>query len=70
VAFEIGRFYYGIKDYSNALEYYRFSSEHIGEHHVTRHNMGLCYYSMGELYRPYISCDLTFFGVYIASRPT
>eukprot|EP00611_Tribonema_gayanum_P006156 TRINITY_DN15453_c0_g1_i2.p1 TRINITY_DN15453_c0_g1~~TRINITY_DN15453_c0_g1_i2.p1 ORF type:complete len:728 (-),score=271.29 TRINITY_DN15453_c0_g1_i2:407-2533(-) len=49
VAFEIGRFYYGIRDYSHALEYYKFSSDHIGEHHVTRHNIGLCYYSMGNM---------------------
>ena len=49
VAFEIGRFYYGIRDYANALKFYRSSSDNIGEHHVTWHNMGLCYYSMGKL---------------------
>ncbi|CAM9108344.1 unnamed protein product [Choristocarpus tenellus] len=49
VAFEIGRFYYGIRDYKNALRFYQDSSENVGEHHVTFHNMGLCYYSMGEL---------------------
>jgi len=114
VAFEIGRFYYGIRDYYHALEYvatyflslvlfvfccssssslflnrfacglelcpllctvplvfaallaqlekedsrlpsfsympryYRISSSTVGQHHVTSHNMGLCYYSMGE----------------------
>jgi len=47
VAFEIGRFYYGIREYANALEYYTLSSDTIGQHHVTFHNMGLCYYSMG-----------------------
>ena len=48
VAFEIGRFYYGIREYENALGFYRDSSENVGQHHVTFHNMGLCYYSMGE----------------------
>jgi Tfp pilus assembly protein PilF len=48
IAFEIGRFYYGIRHYKKALEFYRDSSVNIGEHHVTYHNMGLCQYSMGE----------------------
>ena len=48
VAFEIGRFYYGIRAYADALKYYRSSSETVGEHHVTAHNMGLCYYSLGR----------------------
>lgn len=47
IAFEIGRFYYGIRHYKKALEFYRDSSVNIGEHHVTYHNMGLCQYSMG-----------------------
>lgn len=47
VAFEIGRFYYGIREYENALKFYRDSSDNVGQHHVTFHNMGLCYYSMG-----------------------
>ena len=49
IAFEIGRFYYGIRDYANALTHYKLSSETIGEHHVTYHNQGLCYYSLGKL---------------------
>ena len=82
VAFEIGRFYYGIRDYANALEFYSISSSsvslvtsgvplfyscglhqalthclrrlfprclaQVGKHHVTSHNMGLCFYSMGQ----------------------
>jgi tetratricopeptide (TPR) repeat protein len=48
VAFEIGRFYYITREYAKALEFYRISSESIGEHHVTAHNMGLCYYSMSK----------------------
>jgi hypothetical protein len=44
VAFEIGRFYYGIRDYANALTFYTISSTSVGSHHVTSHNMGLCFY--------------------------
>lgn len=46
IAFEIGRFYYGIRDYDNALFYYSESISGIGEHHVTFHNQGLCHYSL------------------------
>lgn len=49
IAFEIGRFFYGIREYEKALRHYTNSSDNIGEHHVTFHNMGLCYYSMGEM---------------------
>jgi tetratricopeptide (TPR) repeat protein len=49
IAFEIGRFYYGIRDYTLALHYYGLSSSTIGEHHVTFHNQGLCLYSQGKL---------------------
>jgi tetratricopeptide (TPR) repeat protein len=45
IAFEIGRFYYGIRDYKNALWYYMESTRTVGEHHVTYHNQGLCHYS-------------------------
>jgi len=48
IAFEIGRFYYGIRDYANALKFYGISVSSIGNHHVTSHNMGLCQYSMGR----------------------
>ena len=49
IAFEIGRFFYGIRDYTNALNFYIESTNTVGEHHVTYHNQGLCYYSRGEL---------------------
>jgi tetratricopeptide (TPR) repeat protein len=49
IAFEIGRLYYGIRDYNNALHYYMESTKTIGEHHVTFHNQGLCHYSLGNL---------------------
>ena len=49
IAFEIGRFYYGIRDYANALYYYTVSSDTVGLHHVTYHNQGLCHYSLNQL---------------------
>ena len=49
IAFEIGRFYYGIRDYANALHYYSISIETVGDHHVTFHNQGLCHYSLGRM---------------------
>jgi tetratricopeptide (TPR) repeat protein len=49
IAFEIGRYFYGIRDYTNALNFYMESTSTIGEHHVTYHNQGLCHYSRGYL---------------------
>lgn len=49
VAFEIGRLYYGIHDYDSALAFYTLSQQEMGKHHVTSHNMGLCYYSKRQL---------------------
>lgn len=49
IAFEIGRFYYGIREYSKALWFYQESTRTVGEHHVTYHNQGLCFYSLGQL---------------------
>jgi tetratricopeptide (TPR) repeat protein len=49
IAFEIGRFFYGIRDYTNALHFYVESTSTTGEHHVTYHNQGLCQYSRGYL---------------------
>lgn len=49
IAFEIGRYYYGIRNYEEALKFYTESVKTIGEHHVTCHNQGLCQYSLGKL---------------------
>ncbi|KAG6971239.1 hypothetical protein JG688_00004525 [Phytophthora aleatoria] len=49
VAFEIGRLYYGLHEYDSALAYYTLSSQEMGKHHVTSHNMGLCHYSKKQL---------------------
>jgi tetratricopeptide (TPR) repeat protein len=56
IAFELGRFYYGIRDYENALKFYSISIGEIGPHHVTFHNQGLCFYSLGQL-----EASLTYF---------
>ncbi|KAH7463710.1 uncharacterized protein KRP23_12904 [Phytophthora ramorum] len=49
VAFEIGRLYYGLHEYDSALAFYTLSSQEMGKHHVTSHNMGLCHYSKKQL---------------------
>lgn len=49
VAFEVGRLYYGLRMYEDAVRFYCISVASSGEHHVTFHNMGLCYYSLGQL---------------------
>jgi len=49
IAFEIGRVYYGIREFESALKYYQISTATIGKHQVTYHNQGLCFYSLGDL---------------------
>ncbi|RHY34556.1 hypothetical protein DYB32_000863 [Aphanomyces invadans] len=49
IAFEIGRVYYGMREYEEALRFYTRSLEEMGKHHVTYHNMGLCFYSTRRL---------------------
>lgn len=49
IAFEIGRVYYGIREFELALKYYMISTATIGKHQVTYHNQGLCFYSLGKL---------------------
>lgn len=78
IAFEIGRLYYGIRLYDEALEFYTHSRDTVGEHHVTYHNMGLCHYSKGECFRLLCFLDLlreiifrqrAFFYCYPVCRP-
>ncbi|GBG28841.1 Hsp70-Hsp90 organizing protein 1 [Hondaea fermentalgiana] len=47
-AFELGRFYYGLQEYQRALVFYSKSSDLVGKHHVTEHNIGLCHASLGN----------------------
>ena len=49
IAFELGRVYYGLREFESALSYYQISTNTIGKHQVTFHNQGLCYYSLGKL---------------------
>ncbi|ETV73365.1 hypothetical protein H257_11873 [Aphanomyces astaci] len=49
IAFEIGRVYYGMREYDHALQFYTRSLDEMGKHHVTYHNMGLCFYSTRRL---------------------
>lgn len=49
IAFEVGRLYYGLRDYDRALAFYTLSAREMGAHHVTSHNMGLCHYSKRQL---------------------
>lgn len=51
VCFELGRLLMGLRDYATAIDFFSHSVEVCGQHHVTYHNMGLCYYYMDELER-------------------
>mmetsp|Transcript_15024 Transcript_15024/g.46642 ORF Transcript_15024/g.46642 Transcript_15024/m.46642 type:complete len:162 (+) Transcript_15024:1564-2049(+) len=44
---QVGRLYYGLRMYKDAIHFYQTSIASSGEHHVTFHNTGLCYYSLG-----------------------
>lgn len=48
VCFEIGRLLMGLKDYRTAVGYFERSNALCGEHHVTYHNMGICWYYLDE----------------------
>lgn len=46
IVFELGRLCYGLTMFEEALFYYQKSSILYGEHHITFHNAGLCYFSL------------------------
>lgn len=48
VCFELARVCMGLKDYAAAVEFFGKSNELCGQHHVTWHNLGICYYHCGE----------------------
>ncbi|KAG9410957.1 hypothetical protein AC1031_018983 [Aphanomyces cochlioides] len=56
IAFEVGRVYYGMREYEEALHYYTLSLEELGKHHVTYHNMGLCFYSTRRYVEQQLAC--------------
>lgn len=39
----------GLKEYAGAIEFFKRSQELCGQHHVTWHNMGICYYYQDAL---------------------
>lgn len=49
IAFELGRMMFGLQIWNRAIDFYEQSMTWCGEHHVTQHNIGLCYSSMGLL---------------------
>jgi len=48
LAFELGRFYYGLHEHKKALIFYLKSSELAGDHYITENNIGLCHLSLGN----------------------
>jgi tetratricopeptide (TPR) repeat protein len=49
VCFEVGRVCMALRDYPAALAFFNKSNETCGHHHVTWHNMGVCYFYAGEV---------------------
>mgnify|MGYP000781119812 CR=1 FL=1 len=43
VCFELARIHMGIKEYDKAISLFADSNENCADHHVTWHNMGMCY---------------------------
>jgi|GEM_PF-833165 len=48
LAFELGRFFYSIREFKRALVFYNKSTEVAGRHFITEHNIGLCHASIGN----------------------
>ena len=48
VAFELGRLFYGLFMYKEAIEFYQHSIDVCGRHFVTFQNMGMCYASLDD----------------------
>ena len=44
VCFEIGRLLMGLKEYVMAVDFFKRSHDACGEHHVTWHNTGICFF--------------------------
>jgi len=45
-AFELGRVFFGLQFYNDALRMYSISNTLYGDHYITHHNAGLCYSSL------------------------
>lgn len=48
VPLEFGRVFYSLGHYREAIDFYKASLEHLGEHAITLHNLGLCYRELGR----------------------
>ena len=49
VCFELARIHMGIKEYDTAISLFADSNENCADHHVTWHNMGMCYEYKNDL---------------------
>lgn len=48
VCFELARIHMGIREYDTAIKLFSDSNENCADHHVTWHNMGMCYEYKGD----------------------
>jgi hypothetical protein len=49
VCFELGRLLMGLKEYKAAAEFFVASNTNCGDHHVTWHNIGMCFFYLDQL---------------------
>lgn len=49
VCFELARIHMGIKEYDTAIKLFSDSNANCADHHVTWHNMGMCYEYKGDI---------------------
>jgi hypothetical protein len=49
VNFELARICMGMRDHTAAIEFFNQSNKIAGEHHVTWHNLGICFFFLNDL---------------------
>lgn len=49
VDFDLGRLSMGLRDYETSIRLFKKSIDLCGEHYVTWHNLGICYYYMDDM---------------------
>lgn len=47
--FDLGRLSMGLRDYETSIRLFKKSIDLCGEHYVTWHNLGICYYYMDDM---------------------
>lgn len=57
VDFDLGRLSMGLRDYETSIELFKKSMELCGNHYVTWHNLGICYYYIDNLQESMNSFD-------------